>query len=238
MRRALFVFAARVLSLTCFAAAQATQPAQVLTMPSGADGPVMVVPGPGPQGSAAQSAPMLEMPQAARRPLVMPQANGPATQPAKAASILPIEFAIFEQQNPFAHGPAAPPAPAGPPQGGPEASLVFKGVMDNSGKCIAFIEDLASKHVTQVMAGQPIGRGKIKSINLDAMEFEVMGAMRKILVGQNLDGQVVPPTPPQPAAPPPGGPPQGPQPGPTGPQPMPMPQPPPQGVRRIVTAPR
>ena len=235
MSRALWIFAAGILSLACFAAAQATQPAQVLTMPPGADGPVMVVPGA--QGPAAQSGPALEMPQAARRSLAMPQANGPATQPAKVASVLPKEFAIFEQQNPFAHGPAAPSAPAGPPQGGPEASLVFKGVMDNSGKCIAFIEDLASKHVTQVMAGQPIGRGKIKSINLDAMEFEVMGVMRKILVGQNLDGQVVPPTPPQPPAPPPGGPPQGAQPGPNGPQPMPMPQTYQQAVRRIVTAP-
>lgn len=234
MSRLPFMFAAGVLSLTCLAAAQATQPAQVLTMPPGAGGPVMVVPGP--QGPAAQPGPAMELPQGARRSLAMPQANGPATQPAKVASVLPKEFAIFEQQNPFAHGPAAP--PAGPPQGGPEASLVFKGVMDNSGKCIAFIEDLASKHVTQVMAGQPIGRGKIKSINLDAMEFEVMGAMRKILVGQNLDGQVVPPTPPQPPAPPPGGPPQGAQPGPNGPQPMPMPQAPPQAMRAVLRAPR
>ncbi|HEX5245065.1 MAG TPA: hypothetical protein VFW23_17535 [Tepidisphaeraceae bacterium] len=236
MSRALFIFAAGSLSLTCMAAAPATQPAPMMNMPPSVGGPVLAVPGP--QGSAAQSAPMVEIPPSARRPLAMPQGKGPATQPAKVASILPKEFAIFEQQNPFAHGPAAPPAPAGPPQGGPEASLVFKGVMNNSGKCIAFIEDLASKHVTQVMAGQPIGRGKIKSINLDAMEFEVMGVMRKILVGQNLDGQVVPPTPPQPPAQPPGGPPQGAQPVPNGPQPMPMPQPPPQGVRRIVSAPR
>ncbi len=206
MSRALLIFAVGIMSLICMAAAPATEPAQVLAMPPGA-----------PQSGAVVARP-----------------QSPTTQPAKAASVLPKEFAIFEQQNPFAHGPAAPPAPAGPPQGGPEASLVFKGVMDNSGKCIAFIEDLASKHVTQVMAGQPIGRGKIKSINLDAMEFEVMGAMRKILVGQNLDGQVVPPTPPQPPAPPPGAPPQGAQPGPNGPQPMPMPQPPPQVMNRAV----
>ena len=232
MRRLLLIFGAGILSLTSLAAAQATQAAQVMTVPPGTGGAVMVVPEA--QGSAAQPGPAQEMPQGAHRALAIPQANRPTTQPAKVASVLPKEFAIFEQQNPFAHGPAAPPAPAGPPQGGPEASLVFKGVMDNSGKCIAFIEDLASKHVTQVMAGQPIGRGKIKSINLDAMEFEVMGAMRKILVGQNLDGQVVPPTPPQPAAQPPGGPPQGPQPGPNGPQPMPMPQGPPQAMNRAV----
>lgn len=210
MSRALFIFAAGILSLTCVAAVPATQPAEISSMPPGAQ----------------------------RSMAVVAQPQGPATQPAKVASILPKEFQIFEQQNPFAHGPATPPAPAGPPQGGPEASLVFKGVMDNSGRCIAFIEDLASKHVTQVMAGQPVGRGKIKSINLDAMEFEVMGAMRKILVGQNLDGQVVPPTPPKPPEQPPGGPPEGAQPGPNGPQPMPMPQPPPQAVRRVVSAPR
>lgn len=210
MKRALLILVVGVLSLPCMAAAPATQPAQMMVIPPGA------------QPSMAAGA----------------RLQGPATQQAKIASVLPKEFQLFEQQNPFAHGPAAPPSPAGPPQGGPEASLVFKGVMDNSGKCIAFIEDLASKHVTQVMAGQPIGRGKIKSINLDAMEFEVMGAMRKILVGQNLDGQVVPPTPPQPPAPPPGGPPQGAQPGPNGPQPMPMPQAPPQAMRAVLRAPR
>jgi hypothetical protein len=62
--------------------------------------------------------------------------------------------------------------------------------------------------VTSVATGGAIAVGRIKSINLDAIEYESAGNARRIEVGQNLNGEVVPPTPTtKPAAgPPPGAP--------------------------------
>ncbi len=184
--------------------------------------------------------PNIPTPQAVEKAPIVRQARpttGPSSRPANpSAAALPKEFAIFEKQNPFAHGPPPQLASA---QMGPESNLVLKGVMDTSGTCVAFIEDTASKHVMQVSSGQPVGRGRLKMVSLDAVEYEAMGNAKKIMVGQNFNGQVVPPTPAtQPAGPqpPPGapGPGQGPPPGPGGPQPMPG-RP---GPARVVTAPK
>jgi len=206
-----------VLTATC-AATRAQAPA---TQPS--PSPNIAVP------PVVEKAPMVRQ----ARP-----ATGPSSGPANSAPppALPKEFAIFEKQNPFAHGPPPQLASA---QMGPESNLVLKGVMDTSGTCVAFIEDTASKHVMQVASGQPVGRGRIKTVSLDAVEYEAMGSAKKIMVGQNFNGQVVPPTPatkpagpqPPPGMPVPG---QGPPPGPGGPQPMPG-RP---GPARVVTAPK
>src|SRR6476469_8275190 len=108
----------------------------------------------------------------------------PSTRPTtRPAVVLPKEFAVFEKANPFAHGPAPQLASA---QMGPESTLVLKGVMDSSGKSTAFIEDTGSKKVMQVSAGQPVGRGMLKTVSLDAVEYEAMGNARKIMVGQNF----------------------------------------------------
>jgi hypothetical protein len=68
------------------------------------------------------------------------------------------------------------------------------------------VEDLSAKKVLQVAAGQPLARGRVKAITLDAIEYEAAGGpAKRIEVGQNLMGQVVPPTPAsKPAAGPPG----------------------------------
>jgi hypothetical protein len=118
--------------------------------------------------------------------------------------VLPGEFAILQTRNVFAHG--APKA-AGPGAGGPGANFVLKGVVEADGQFTAFIEDKSGKRVTSVASGGAIAVGRIKSINLDAIEYESAGNARRIEVGQNLNGEVVPPTPTtKPAAgpPPPG----------------------------------
>ncbi len=111
------------------------------------------------------------------------------TQPATAVA-LPEEFAILQTRSPFAHGPK-PGRSAGP-----EASLVLKGAVEIGGRFIAFFEDKASKRVMQLSMGEVVGRGKVKKISLDAIEYEAAGAgAKRIEVGQNLNGEVVPPTP-------------------------------------------
>jgi hypothetical protein len=134
---------------------------------------------------------------------------------------LPGDFAVFQAHNPFAAGGSARGVAAGAASG-PETSLAFKGVADMGGRFTAFIEDLTNKTVTQLSVGDALAQGSIKSINLDAIEYEVGGVSRRIEVGQNLRGEVVPPTPPatrpsdQPATAPAPGSPDG-QPGPAPP---------------------
>jgi hypothetical protein len=143
---------------------------------------------------------------------------------------LPPEFAIFQTRSPFAKGPKKPSTAAG----GPEASFVLKGAVDVGGRLTAFVEDLSAKKVLQVAAGQPLAGGRVKGITLDAIEYETTGGpARRIEVGQNLMGQVVPPTPAsKPAVGPPG------QPGaPGAPGGPPQPGMPPGATRGVVVAP-
>jgi hypothetical protein len=138
----------------------------------------------------------------------------PTSQPTSRPS-LPPEYAVLQTRNVFKHGPSKPGGPGAP--GGPEASFVLKGIVEAEAKYTAFIEDKNAKSVTSVGIGGAIALGKIKSINLDAIEYEAAaGGTRRIEVGRNLMGEVVPPTPPTSkpsAAPGPGGPGQPGQPG-------------------------
>jgi hypothetical protein len=136
-----------------------------------------------------------------------PAAIGPSTD----GSALPAEFAILQTHNAFAPG-----TPQGHrPSGGPEALLIFKGVVQAGADFTAFIENEAAKQVIQAVVGDAVARGRIKSIDLDAIVYEVGGDSRRIEVGQNLNGEVVAPpaTQPSPAPPPdlqaPPGPPDG-----------------------------
>ena len=156
-------------------------------------------------------------------------ATGPSVQAASPASVpsLPDDFAILKSRNGFAHGRGGPNGPGAGPQGprGPEAGLVFRGAVDEADHFTAFIEDTNGKRVMELAPGAPVGRGRIKSIDLDSIVYESGGASKRIEVGQNLEGQVVPPTPTsKPAGPQPLPGPQGPMPpgqGPPGPQQMP-----------------
>jgi len=116
-------------------------------------------------------------------------------------SSLPAEFAILQTHNAFAPGTAQGHGRSG----GPEATLIFKGVVQAGADFTAFIENQAAKQVTQAMVGDAVARGRIKSIDLDAIVYEVGGDSRRIEVGQNLNGEVVAPpaTQPSPSAPPP-----------------------------------
>jgi hypothetical protein len=117
-------------------------------------------------------------------------------------------------------GPGGPGAP-----GGPDTLFILRGVVGEDGQFTAFVEDTTAKSVLELAAGAPLGRGRIKSIDADAIEYEAPGTSKRVEVGQDLSGKVIPPTPttkPAPPQPPPGegppGPPGGPIPGP-GPRP-------------------
>lgn len=123
----------------------------------------------------------------------------PTTQAAPGAS-LPPEYSVLQSHNPFAHvgkgGPGGPPNGAGPGgPGGPDAMFVLRGIVDAGGECTAFVEDTMAKRIVELSTGAPLGPGRIKRIDSDAIEYDAMGASRRIEVGQDLAGRVVPPIP-------------------------------------------
>jgi len=151
-----------------------------------------------------------------------------ATSPTTMSGLLPEEYSVLITRNPFGGRGRG---------GGPEASLVFKGVILSGLDYLAFFEDASTKNVTRMKVGEKVARGRIKSMDLDGLVYETADGSRRIEVGQNLNGETPPPPPPpatKPASPagPPGGPaaaargrrggPQ-PQPGPPQPEPVPMP---------------
>lgn len=178
------------------------------------------------------------------RPAALPVASRrgpPATGPAGPgpAAPLPPEYSVLQSRDPFAHqgknGPG-PPGPGGPgAPGGPDTLFILRGTVGAGGDYTAFVEDTTAKRFVELPAGAPLGPGRIKRIDSDGIEFEESGNTRRVEVGQDLAGHVVPPTPasqPAPPQPPPGeGPPQGP---PNGPGPGPRRGkggPPPQGAQ-------
>jgi hypothetical protein len=163
-------------------------------------------------------------------------ATAPASQPGTAPTTgvaaatqpkpFPENYGLLLKRSPFARGA---PQPQGPnPPGGPEANLGLRGVLLLDGQFTALVEDLGSKRAGRHKAGEAVGPGKIKSITIDAIEYENAGTTRQVTIGQNLLGLPLPPQPPPPPPPPPqqaqpgqpGGPPQPGQPGgPGGPPP-------------------
>jgi hypothetical protein len=134
----------------------------------------------------------------------------------------PSEFALLLKRSAFTRGAARPSGPQGP-SAGPEGNLGLRGVLDLDGQLTAIVEDITSKSVKRLKAGEPIGSGTIKTITLDAIGYESGGKTTQVTIGQNLLGAPLPPPPPPPPpAQPPGGPPGQPgQPGQPGGPPQP-----------------
>jgi len=111
----------------------------------------------------------------------------PTTQPN--GSLLPSEYAFLQTQSPF--GSAA--GSVGASQGGPEATFIFRGAVQTGSRITAFIEDSNAKKVAQMAVGDSLARGRIKAIDLDAIEYEALGDSKRIEVGHNLRGDIVQP---------------------------------------------
>lgn len=126
-----------------------------------------------------------------------------ATTQAATSVVLPAEFAILQTRNPFSKGAKKPPASA---SRGPGAALVLRGIVEADGRFTAVFEEPGPPpRVTVVAAGQPVGPGMAKQIAADGIDYDAGGATRRILVGQNLNGEAAPPPPAsKPTAPPPG----------------------------------
>ena len=78
--------------------------------------------------------------------------------------------------------PVAPPAPD------PESYVILKGVVQEDGEFIAFLEDTQSGQILRVRQGDSVVRGKIKSLNLDSIEYEFEDKTTTVTMGLNLQG--------------------------------------------------
>ncbi len=140
-----------------------------------------------------------------------------------AAKPFPKEFSGLLSRSLFTRGAPSSGKPSGGdgPPGGPEANLGLRGVLVLDGKFTAIVEDVSAKKAQQYKAGDSVGPGKIKSITIDALEYQNGPTSRTVAIGQNFMGAPLPPQPPpQPKQPPQGAQPGQPQPGqPGGPQP-------------------
>lgn len=106
-------------------------------------------------------------------------------------SVLPEEYAFFQTRSPFGGGQGH----GGKGRGGPEALFIFRGAVRAGTSITAFMENLTAKDVVQVAVGDSLARGRIKSIDLDAIQYETAGNAMRIEVGQNLNGEAVQPAP-------------------------------------------
>lgn len=70
----------------------------------------------------------------------------------------------------------------------PESYLLLKGVVQEDGQFIAFLEDTRSSSVLKVRQGDRVARGVIKSLTLDAIEYEFEEQTTVIRIGQDLEG--------------------------------------------------
>ncbi|MHC4430244.1 MAG: hypothetical protein ACYTBS_00255 [Planctomycetota bacterium] len=78
--------------------------------------------------------------------------------------------------------PVAPPAPD------PESYVVLKGIVQQDGEFIAFLEDTQSGQIRRVRQGDSVVRGKIKALTLDSIEYEFGDRTVTVTMGSNLQG--------------------------------------------------
>ena len=70
----------------------------------------------------------------------------------------------------------------------PESYLLLKGVVQENGQFIAFLEDTRSNSVLRLQTGAQVARGVIKSLTLDSIEYAFGERTITVRIGQDLEG--------------------------------------------------
>ncbi len=133
-----------------------------------------------------------------RSPTIRSLPGKPASRPfvLVPGTILPPEYFVLQTRSIFCPSSVSVASPVGP-----DAGFVFKGAIQVGQGFTAFVEDLVGNRVIELAAGDTISRGRIKSIDIDSIEYVVAANTRRVTVGQTLeavDFQVKPTS--QPAA--------------------------------------
>ncbi len=99
-----------------------------------------------------------------------------------------VEQNIFSRQRGQAlrrddSKPKEPPAPA------PESYFVLKGIVRQNEEYVAFLEDTRMGETIRARAGDSIATGRLKSLTLDNIEFEMGTDTIEVRIGDNLQGK-------------------------------------------------
>lgn len=101
------------------------------------------------------------------------------------------EHNIFAKDRPIKKAAAPTSRPAAPPRSA-EESLVLRGVaLDVDGSIRAYVEDVDNAKVLKLGLGDPVGRGKIVGIDIDAVAYERNGEQIWIETGADFTGKQV-----------------------------------------------
>jgi len=79
-----------------------------------------------------------------------------------------------------------PPRPRVMPN--PESYLLLRGIAQEYGQFIAFVEDKQSGSVLRLHEGDHVARGTIKSLNLDSLEYQLGDKATPVSIGLDLEG--------------------------------------------------
>lgn len=70
----------------------------------------------------------------------------------------------------------------------PESYLLLKGIVQEGGVFIAFIEDTRSNGVLRFREGDNVARGLVKNFTLDSIEYQLEDQTTSVVVGRDLEG--------------------------------------------------
>ena len=70
----------------------------------------------------------------------------------------------------------------------PESYLLLKGIVQQDGTFIAFIEDTQSNRVLILREGDSVARGSVKNFTLDSIEYQLEDKTTSVTIGRDLEG--------------------------------------------------
>jgi hypothetical protein len=113
----------------------------------------------------------------------------PSTQPTSYTD----RYAVLAERNIFLRERRRPQPDRGPRDTTrearkPEQTFALTGIVEEEGEFRAYFENLANPSFTRVSLGEPIARGKITAIAIDAVEYEQDGQRKWIDIGHDLTG--------------------------------------------------
>lgn len=75
-----------------------------------------------------------------------------------------------------------------PPPPNPESYHILKGIVQENGIFIAFVENTQRNQIFRVREGDSVARGKVKNFNLDMIEYQFEDRIVKVAIGKDLEG--------------------------------------------------
>jgi len=99
-----------------------------------------------------------------------------------------VQRNIFDRnRQPMRTGPIIDDRPR-PVMPNPESYLLLRGIVQENGQFLAFVEDKQSGSVLRLRAGDHVARGTIKSLNLDGLEYQLGDKTTGVRLGYDLEG--------------------------------------------------